>query len=52
MRTLNDPHWGSVQVEVRPVGRCYLVIDIARACQRIAPQSPGPGGGFEGLVMG
>ena len=25
MRTLSDPHWGSVQVEVRPVGRCYLV---------------------------
>ena len=51
MRTLDDPLLESVQVEVRPVGRCYLVIDIAIACQRVAPQSPGPGGGFEGLVM-
>jgi hypothetical protein len=28
MRTLNDSHLESVQVEVRPIGRCYLIIGL------------------------
>ena len=44
IRTLDDPSKEPVHVEVRPVGRCYLVVGITEACPAVASQSPGLGG--------
>ena len=44
IRTRDGPYSEPVHVEVRPVGRCYLVIGLTKVGPAVAPQSPGPGG--------